>query len=446
VSAKYASAIMSSLEKPLPRKSIILAIVLIAFFSRLFFCLLVVVLQTPPRGDEADYHALALNIAAGEGYVLANGQVTARRPPSYPFFLSVWYLAAAGDPAVGRIVQVLLGTLIVWMVYVLAASLFDRRTAEAASLLAALNPFLVFASSYLLTENLYICILLVLLIFLARAEGSPNRPGMRAVVSGILIGVLSLTRPGGFLFAGFVVAWIVMQRGQTAWRKAACLLLFAGAVLFTLSPWLARNHRVFDRWIPFTTHGGITFYQGNNEAVLEYPQYHGGVAPFYMLPEWREISGLDEATRDTEARKLGVEFLLANKGRVPELVARKFLRFWRLRSDAGMSGIKSGWWWNKDGFWGKLAAGFDLGFIYAIIVIPAFLVGLVTSWKRRRDLLLLYGVVVVHNLIALVFFGSLRARLPVEPVIALFAAVGIGSVWRRLRGSRAENDRLRGET
>jgi hypothetical protein len=37
----------------------------------------------------------------------------------------------------------------------------------------------------------------------------------------------------------------------------------------------------------------------------------------------------------------------------------------------------------------------------------------------------LYGLIAVHLAVALVFYGSLRARLPIEPVIAMFASAGL---------------------
>jgi hypothetical protein len=57
--------------------------------------------------------------------------------------------------------------------------------------------------------------------------------------------------------------------------------------------------------------------------------------------------------------------------------------------------------------------------------------------RRWRELLFLYGVVVAHTAVALVFFGSIRGRVPVEPVIAIFAAVTIDRVVFRLRERRS---------
>jgi hypothetical protein len=96
-----------------------------------------------------------------------------------------------------------------------------------------------------------------------------------------------------------------------------------------------------------------------------------------------------------------------------------------------MSGVKSGWWWSKDSFLGRLATVFDVGFVYAIVVFPLFLAGIALTIYRWRELLFLYGVVVVHTAVALIFHGSIRGRIPVEPVIALFAGAAVMRLYRR---------------
>ncbi len=115
----------------------------------------------------------------------------------------------------------------------------------------------------------------------------------------------------------------------------------------------------------------------------------------------------------------------------------KLARFWRLKSDMGLSGIRSGWWFNRNSALGRIAADVDLGLVYALVVIPLFVVGLFVSRRRWRPLALLYGVIVAHTAVAIVFFGSLRGRIPVEPVICVFAAVAMVAATRAIRTRRA---------
>ena len=187
------------------------------------------------------------------------------------------------------------------------------------------------------------------------------------------------------------------------------------------------------KWIFFTSHGGSTFYQGNNAAVIEVPQYRGGVAPLYMLPGKDELSRMNEVERDEASWALGKRFLARNKRQIPKLLWWKFQRFWRFKSDQGLSGVQSGWWFDKNSALGRLATTLDVGFLYSMFVIPLFVIGLFLSRGRWRTLVFLYGVLLIHALVPLVFHGSLRMRIPIEPIMAMFAAVAILRIYDRLR-------------
>jgi hypothetical protein len=190
-------------------------------------------------------------------------------------------------------------------------------------------------------------------------------------------------------------------------------------------------------WIGLTSHGGFTFYQSNNQKVVDVPHYRGGVAPIAGLPHVEQMRGMSELERDEFARARGIDFLRENKSLIPRLLWWKFARFWRLESDVGLSGVKSGWWWNNDTPLGKLASNFDVGLIYAVVAFPLFLAGVVLTRRRWRELMFLYGIPVAHTAVALVFFGSLRGRIPVEPVIAIFAAVTVDRMYLWIRRRRS---------
>ena len=419
---------------PLGKRTIIALVLVVAaaLAARVVFLGFVVGLDRVPTGDETDYHHIASNLSQGEGYRLENGQLTARRPPLYPVVLSGVYHVYGEAPAVGRVFQIILGVLLVPFVFFMTRRFFTVGAAWIAAWLVALNPFLIFSGAYLLTENLYI---LLVLAGVWSAAGAMTGPAAwrRAVAAGVFLGLADLTRPTASLVAVWVAIAVLVFGGGRAKNRFARAGLLLAAVLVTLLPWAVRNHNAFGKWIFSTTHGGITFYQGNNPAVLQYPQYFGGVAPLHMLPGYDELKTKSEIEKDEAARVMGREFLLRNKKDVPLLVWRKFARFWRFKSDSGLSGVKSGWWWNKESPLGRIASSLDIGMLYAIVVIPLFLAGLIAGWRSRNRMLFLGGLVVVHTFVSLVFHGSLRMRIPIEPVIAMFAA---DFVWRVVSRAR----------
>lgn len=409
-------------------------IVGLALVVRLLFAGLVVGFDRAPIGDEIDYHHIAANLAAGDGYALVSGTATARRPPLYPILLSLVYKIVGPSPPVGRVLQALFGAAIVWLVFVVAHRYGSSRAAWWATAATAVNPFLIFISGYMLTENLYIILLLVFLLVIPRPASivSPQT----ALVAGLLLALAVLARPTGFTLAEWVLgAYLLFGVGSIPQRLARGGLL-AAVVLVMLIPWTVRNYRTLGRPIVFTSHGGITFYQGNNPRVLEIPQYRGSVAPLDQLPEHERLSRMTQLERDDAAWALGKQFLRENKSKVPILVWSKFRRFWRFRSESGLSGIKSGWWFGNRSGLGKLATTFDAGFLYAVFAIPFFVLGLVITWRRWRELLFVYGIIASHTAISLVFHGSLRMRSPLEPIIAIVAAEAVVRTIDRARGRR----------
>jgi 4-amino-4-deoxy-L-arabinose transferase-like glycosyltransferase len=422
------------------------AVILVAAaVVRLVFAGAVVGFEAPLKGDEADYHAIATHVLHGDGFASTDGLATARRPPAYPVFLAGVYAIAGENPRTGRIIQALLGVAVVALTGLLARQFFGATAALVAMVLAAANPFLIFISGYLLTENLYLlCVLGAL--FVAREPWGWTSSRARAVWGGALLGLATLARPTGLPMFEWVIAMALLLT-RVQWRTrvaraALCVLAFALVVL----PWYARNASVVGGWV-LTTHGGITFLQGNNEKVANTPQWRGGAAPLEVLPRIDELSKLDELSRDRLAWDLGRNYLITHPTDVPGLVFWKMVRYWRLKSDMGLSGIRSGWWFDKESVLGRVAANVDVGFVYAVVALPLFIAGLMFTRHRWRELSLLYGVVVVHTAVAAVFYGSLRSRIPIEPVMCMFAAsaaiVLARRVARPLRASPTTNIKAR---
>lgn len=413
------------------RTPVVLAVIIIvAGLLRFGFITFVIGWSADIRGDELDYHEIAVNLADGKGFEVG-GYATARRPPLYPFVLAVLYRVVGPHAVAGRVVQLLMGALVVFLAYKVARRYFDETAGVIAAGIVALNPFLILISGYLLTENLYMVLVLVTLL-LFPTPIHLNEPVKKTLLAAAVLAAASLTRPTGLAFAVWLlVAGLAFGAGSVVLRTRNALL---AAVLFCaiLLPWCLRNYAVLGGWVGLTSHGGITFYQGNNQKVVDIPHYRGGVAPLAGLPHADEISRMGELARERFARQKGREFLERNRTLIPRIMWWKFARFWRLKSDVGLSGVKSGWWWSTESFLGRLASRVDFGFAFSILAFPLFAAGLVLTGRRWRELLFLYGIVVSHTAVALVFFGSIRGRIPVEPVMAVFAAVTIDRIYRLL--------------
>lgn len=420
-------------------RALLVIIIMLAVALRAMFWLEVVGPAAPLRGDEIDYDAIARSLASGHGFSLIADKPTASRPPLYPILLAGVYRISGARAEAGRAFQILLGGAIVLLAYLLGRRLFSESAALAAAALAACNPSLIFISSYMLAENIYVVLLLAFLVLFA---GDRTKPLSYAACAagGVLLGLASLARPNAFPFALFAaVSLLFFGAGARGARLAKSIVMLA-AVFAVLAPWAARNDARFGKPVFFTTHGGITFYQGNNRVAYDVPTYRGTVAPLEALPGWDDIKGKGEVAGDAEAWRLGKAFVRENPDLLPRMAAWRFTRFWRLAGDAPFSGVKSGWWWDKGKRFGRLASSLDVVFLFSVVVIPLFIIGLVMTIRRYRSLVYLYGVILVHTATAVVFFGSLRARMGVEPVIAVFAGCCAVRLLSRHRENRHFDD------
>jgi 4-amino-4-deoxy-L-arabinose transferase-like glycosyltransferase len=249
-------------------------ILIVAALSRFGFSVWVVGLHAMTKGDEADYHAIATHLADGRGFVAAEETPTARRPAGLPR-VSLAALPRRGpNPAAGRVAQIVLGVMVVWLTTRLARAWFGESARVWAGWFAALNPFLIFLLGYLLTENLYLVFVLGALVAAATPRTLAQGSLLRAALCGALLGLAALTRPSGLPMLEWALAAALLF-GAAPWKDRVTRIVIAGAIfVVVMSPWLLRNQRVVGAPV-LTTHGGITFYQG---TTRRWPRLRSGTA------------------------------------------------------------------------------------------------------------------------------------------------------------------------
>ncbi|RUL88673.1 AsmA-like C-terminal region-containing protein [Tautonia sociabilis] len=377
-------------------------------------------------GDTTIYWALGEAIRTGAPYVVEQwGQPHfALRTPGYPAFLAACQ-AIFGEhaPLGARAVQAGLGAVSVGLVYGLVVSLWrgggeaDRRRARSvatvAAALAAVEPYTVGLSALLLSEALFVPLMLAALWGLAVLwrrrpgdDGEPTPPaGPRgiasavvAVLSGLAIGGAILVRPSwAAVVPVILLAWVLSERSGRAIGLAA---LVAVAVAGAMAPWWIRNERVIGRFVPTALWVGASLYDGLSPEAT-------GASDMAFLED-PAISALGEVEQDRELRRRAVAFAREHPGRALRLAAIKVARFWSP-------------WPNAD----ELSApGVEI--LSGLATIPVFLLLAVGVWDRRRDpraLVLLLGTLVSFCVLHAVFVSSIRYRLPgMVPALGLAAA------------------------
>jgi 4-amino-4-deoxy-L-arabinose transferase-like glycosyltransferase len=212
--------------------------------------------------DPSDFNRTAASIAHGHGYPPSNrapgGGPSAFRPPAYPFFLAAVYVVAGHTaPALGRLAGAVLGVLSVALIGLIALRLWDRRVAMVALVIAAIGPPLIVLSTALISEALFVPLVLAAVLTALEARGRSRRLRW-ATATGVLAGLAALTRTNGLILL-LPLALAFVPRGT--WRRprswiAPATVLLAAAL--TIAPWTIRNALVFHAFIPVSDETGYT--------------------------------------------------------------------------------------------------------------------------------------------------------------------------------------------
>jgi len=363
--------------------------------------------------DTAIYWQLAGAIRRGLPFAVDQWGIPhlALRTPGYPLFLAACQSAFGVRTLPVRLVQAALGAACVAMLYRLVARVgADRRwgVAATAALFAAIDPFAVGISALILSEGLFMPLMVASLWGLAALWKEPGEGPSRfrtilALSTGALFGAAILVKPSWALFIpAALAAWVATAKGGRlrAFRGAALVML---GLAIAMAPWWARNARVYGRFVPTAIWLGASLYDGLNPGAA-------GASDMAFL-DAREVRALDESAQDAELRDRALRFAAGHPGAVLRLAVVKLGRYWSP-------------WPNAESFRSP-----RLAIASAVATLPVFALMLVGAWDRRRDaraLVLLGGPVLYFAAVHMAFVSSIRYRIPgALPALGL-AAIGAG--------------------
>ena len=406
--------------------------------------------QFVPTTDAADYDRHAVSIADHGTFpptVLApNRGATAFRPPGFPVALAAVYAVAGTEsPAhrwrAGRLFEALLGTLAVSLIALIAYRLWGRVGGLVAGALAAVYPPLIMVGSSLMSESLFIPLILggVLAALMAREGG--RHVHRWAALSGMLIGAGALTRSNGavVLVAGCALVWT--ERPRRAWRSLRAPLVLVVAAALTVAPWTLRNAVALHAFVPISTQGGYALqgtYNDYSRRRRDYPtQWIPPVEALAAISAAHPHAGEPEVS--ARLRQMAVDFEQAHP---PYFLAVAFWSTVRLFNLQG-----AGYERYVAPFEGYSAGLAELS-VYAFWVLCSVaLVGLAVTRCVRRQAMRAPAALWLAPLGILgsdaLFSGATRYRSPADPFLILLGALTVvawGRQWRVARSTSGASD------
>lgn len=218
-----------------------------------------------PNNDDVKYVRSAETLLEGGPLTYINldsgTEPSAFIMPGMPLLLAAFIgpIGQEGGITAFRLFQCLEQVACVYLLFLIARRVFNRRIALVACVLAALYPPDYFSSGVILTESTFrlLCMLLVLAMMVA----VERRKLSGYIIVGILTAAAAYFKPQASLFpAVLLFLWL---RDGYSFKE---MLRYAGAVLGTyvllLCPWWIRNWNTFGEFILFTRSAGSPFLLG----------------------------------------------------------------------------------------------------------------------------------------------------------------------------------------
>lgn len=365
--------------------------------------------------DEQQYWLMANSLANGQGLVDEFG-FRATRMPLYPGVLSLFTLLP-NPVVIAKIAHWIVGAMIAVLAAQLGTVLFERRVGLLAGLLVALDPFLIFFSSLLLTETFFIAALLFLWLVAARWVAGSKSFGWREWARVGVLGALCIyLRESSIFLLAMLLVSLCFYKGFT-WRSFGGAALATLICVLALVPWAARNERVAGSFTWLTHRGGVSLYDGVG------PQADGS-SNLADVQQMDAVRGLNEVEWDQYFRREALAAMRGDPARVVKLAGVKLARTWNpvpnVESYQSRFVRMCAAIWSIPTF--ALAAA-------GVMLLPRW--GKGAGWRRAVFLLLPAAYVTMLHCL---FVGSVRYRLPAMPMLEILAAFAGILLLRRIMG------------
>jgi 4-amino-4-deoxy-L-arabinose transferase-like glycosyltransferase len=349
--------------------------------------------------DSVDYSRAAVNI-------LTNGEFGEKyhRPPAYPVFLAGIYLFLGQSILAVRMVESVMGAFLAIVIALLGRRMGGEGVGALAGLLWSIYPLGVFIAGLVYPTNLLTMLLASgLLCFLP--ESQQELSAKRVFLAGVLWGLAALTKPTVLVTSAALSLW-TMYWGRR--NRVQCVSLLLLGVALTVVPWIIRDFYVYDR------------------LVIVEPRVV------------QQLPSIDQTKESVPEKK--IKAILDRPRVFAERYVREFKRFWQLYPER----LVMDWPTVREKFHeadGRIVKDTiftknDLVLLVNILSTgPLFLFAVIGTaamslqQKRRRDLLLLWAIILSFAAVYSIFYAKTRYRIPVEPYIIILSAYGIKKTW-----------------
>ncbi len=341
--------------------------------------------------------------------------------PLYGYLLGFVFMALGDDLTYVRLIQVLLDSFNIILIYALGVKVWNRNAALVAALFYAVYKVAFYYTLLILKTTGTITLCLLFTLALVNAAENGKRRSWFAL--GVFAGVLTYFRGNLLLMVPFgLMAYWYVKRPSHKTLAANVVLMVVGLAL-ALTPGAIRNHHVSGQWTTLNTQAGRLFYLSNNPENLtgrynvpsfSRPDPEDSEEDFHKEAERRLGKRLSANQVSSYWRQMAIDYLAENPGTFATIMANK------LKGTIGDYEIPN----NHSVY---LAARFSN---LARWPLPTFafalsfgVIGLVLGAVRERKTAWLLVPLLTTLSTVLIFYTSSRFRMPSVPFLLIGAGL-----------------------
>jgi len=387
----------------------------------------------PHIDDSQLYYGTAKNLAEGKGYSYSTTEVPLELPeyfqptplsdtyyqnfypPVYSSFLGIWYYFFGASILAYAIPQIILGTVSCYLTFVIAKEIFSSKAALMAGFLLSVYHPLVWWTSYIRAETLFIFLLLLVILFLLKAVKN-NLDIKNTVIAGVILAVTCLCRTVVLYLPIFIVFYFIIIFFRKDKRRLLCgVTAFLLSFYLSLSPWAYRNYTIYNQFAITSSDAWATFY-GCNVTSAD--------LPFFDLYEIKYDEEKAVLATSKGLKEESIEFVKKYPIKYIKLCIKRFVAFWGPVT-------------KKPSFFKKIMDTF----IYIFVFPMAFYGFYKSKWwtntgagfKPAPTLLII--IILYYTLLhaAVGVDDALIYRYPIIPFICIFSAYGYYTCLKSLK-------------
>ncbi len=365
----------------------------------------------------------ARTLVASGTYGFIPGRPSAYTQPLYGFFLSGLYWVAGRDWLTIGLAQTALAAITALLVYAIGSHIASRRVGVVAAVVSTLHPYLVWHDVHVNREVLdgTLAAALALAALIAAERRTLRTVSVAGGIAGLA--VLSNSR---LLLLPLVLAVFVAWDIRPSRRAALAAVVLIGATALVISPWVVRNRVVVGCFTLSTDSRAL--WKANNAATystLAAGKWLDQVPELPGAPPWPELAAditertdkvitVDECAQMRLYQNEVTSFWRDHPGEKLKLAEQAVRMLWSpvvtVESDTPETGL----------------GGFARRFVEPAFAIALYTLALLGLRRLPRRFLVLTLLLLGYGtLMAMVFAGTVRYRVPWDFLLSIPAAIAL---------------------